>query len=98
MSEGEREQQPETWGLLLRDYEAAGDALQILMPVLSYPRGGLWVTQAVRYFLHRLVVQHARLPRLLNGFQPVEYGRRYRDRILEPPRHTCSSFNYPMRS
>ena len=39
------------------------------------------------------MVQHARLPRLLNGFQPVEYGCGDRDRVLEPLRHTLLLFH-----
>jgi hypothetical protein len=80
---------------LLCDYEAAGDALQIRLPVLPDPRGGLVVTQAIRYILGCLVVQHARLPRLLDGFQPVEYGRRDLDRVLESPRHALLLFLLP---
>jgi hypothetical protein len=45
--------------------------------------------------LDRLVVQHARLPRLLDGFQPVEDGRGDRDRVLEPPRHNLLLFRLP---
>ena len=81
--------------LLLGDHETARDTLQVFVLVLPNPQRGLRVTQAVRYDLHRLVVQHARLPGLLNGFQPVEYDRWDRDRVLEPLRDAQLLVGYP---
>ena len=54
------------------------------MPVLANPQCGLGVAHANRDVLHRLVVLHVRLLRLLNDLQPLKHGRRDLDRVLEP--------------
>jgi hypothetical protein len=54
------------------------------MPVLMNPLRSLGVAHANRDVLHRLVVLHVRLLRLLNDLQPLKHGRRDLDRVLEP--------------
>jgi hypothetical protein len=56
------------------------------MPVLANPQCGLGVAHASRDVLHRLVVQHVRLLRLLNDLQPLKHGRGKLDRVFEPLR------------
>ena len=73
--------------LPLDDHETAEDALQVLVLVLPDPLRGLRVPQAGRDLLHRLAIHHARLPRLLDGFQPVKNRRGDLDRTLEPLRY-----------
>jgi hypothetical protein len=54
------------------------------MTVLMNPLRSLGVAHANRDVLHRLVVLHVRLLRLLNDLQPLKHGRRDLDRVLEP--------------
>jgi hypothetical protein len=54
------------------------------MPVLANPQRSLRVAHAGRDVLHRPVVQHVRLLRLLNGLQPLKHGRGNFDRVFEP--------------
>jgi hypothetical protein len=70
--------------LLLGDHETAKDTLQVFVLMLPNPQRGLGVAHAGRDLLHRLMIYHARLPRLLDGFQPVKNGRGNLDRVLEP--------------
>ncbi len=43
------------------------------------------------------MIYHARLPRFLDGFQPVKDGRGNPDRVLEPLRHTFLLFHLPQK-
>jgi hypothetical protein len=59
---------------------------ELFMPVLANPQCGLRVAHAHRAVLHRLVVQHVRLLRLLNDLQPLKHGRGKLDGVFEPLR------------
>ena len=67
------------------------------MPVLANPQRGLGVAHAGRDGVHRPVVQHIRLPRLLNGLQPLKHGRGNLDGVLEPLRDAPLLFGYRKR-
>jgi hypothetical protein len=56
------------------------------MPMLANPQCGLGVAHANRDVLHRLVVQHVRLLRLLNDLQPLKHGLGELDGVFEPLR------------
>jgi hypothetical protein len=87
------------WGglALLSGHEPAKYTLGVFMPVLANPQRSLRVAHAGRDVLHRPVVQHVRLLRLLNGLQPLKHGRGNLDRVFEPLRDALLLFGYRKR-
>ncbi len=67
------------------------------MLVLANPLRGLGVAHTGRDVLHRPIVQHVRLLRLLNGLQPLKHGRGNLDGVFEPLRDVLLLFGYRKR-
>ena len=82
---------------LLGGHEPAKYTLGVFTPVLANPQCGLRVAPANRNVLHRLVVQHVRLLRLLNDLQPLKHGRGKLDGVFEPLGDVLLLFGYRKR-